>query len=133
MKTNNESFYGRGVLDWLREVCIVETENEVYYDAESSEKNTVEMFIKNLKAQNVEEENKLLEKLSFKSAKDFIVYLKEDRDGMHLAQKMVAAAYCTRKGIAIDDNTDLYVKEQLYYLNDSRDLHYEYAIDIDLG
>lgn len=82
MKTNNESFYGRGLMDWLREVCIVETDNEVYYDAESSEKDTVELFINNLKAQNVEDENRLLEKLSFKSAKDFIVYLNEDRDGL---------------------------------------------------
>ena len=46
---------------------------------------------------------------------------------------MVAAAYCTREGIRIDDDTKLYVDEQLYYFNDSREVHYEYSIDIDLG
>ena len=40
---------------------------------------------------------------------------------------------CTRKGIEIDDDTELYVDEQQYYIHDSRDFHYEYVSDIDLG
>ena len=120
-------------MDWLKEVCIVETEDEVYYDAEGAAEEEVELFINNIKAQNDEEENELLEKLSFKTAEDFTTYLDEDEDGLCLAQKMVAAAYCTREGIKIDDDTELYVDEQLYYFNDSRELHYEYSIDIDLG
>ena len=130
---NNNSFYGERLMDWLKEVCIVETEDEVYYDAEGADEEEVELFINNIKAQNDEEENELLEKLSFKTAKDFITYLDEDEDGLCLAQKMVAAAYCTREGINIDDDTELYVDEQLYYFNDSREVHYEYSIDIDLG
>ena len=130
---NNESFYGERLMDWLKEVCIVETEDEVYYDAESSDEEEVELFINNLKAQNTEEENELLEKLTFKTVEDFISYLEEDKDGFCLAQKMVDAAYCTRKGIEIDDDTELYVDEQLYYFNDCRELHYEYSTDIDLG
>ena len=130
---NNNSFYGERLMDWLKEVCIVETEDEVYYDAEGADEEEVELFINNIKAQNDEEENELLEKLSFKTAKDFTTYLDEDEDGLCLAQKMVAAAYCTREGINIDDDTELYVDEQLYYFNDSREVHYEYSIDIDLG
>ena len=130
---NNNSFYGERLMDWLKEVCIVETEDEVYYDAEGADEEEVELFINNIKAQNDEEENELLEKLSFKTAEDFTTYLDEDEDGLCLAQKMVAAAYCTREGINIDDDTELYVDEQLYYFNDSREVHYEYSIDIDLG
>ena len=130
---DNNSFYGERLMDWLKEVCIVETEDEVYYDAEGADEEEVELFIHNIKAQNEEEENELLEKLSFKTAEDFTTYLDEDEDGLCLAQKMVAAAYCTREGIKIDDDTELYVDEQLYYFNDSRELHYEFSIDIDLG
>ena len=95
---NNNSFYGERLMDWLKEVCIVETEDEVYYDAEGAAEEEVELFINNIKAQNDEEENELLEKLSFKTAEDFTTYLDEDEDGLCLAQKMVAAAYCTREG-----------------------------------
>jgi hypothetical protein len=130
---NNESFYGDKLMDWLREVCIVETEDEVYYDADGADEEEVELFIKNIKAQCVDEENELLEKLSFKTAEDFKTYLDEDGDDLSLASKMVGAAYCTRKGIEIDDDTELYVDNQLYYFNDCRNFHYEYETDIDLG
>ncbi len=130
---NNESFYGDKLMDWLREVCIVETEDEVYYDADVADEEEVELFIKNIKAQCVDEENELLEKLSFKTAEDFKTYLDEDPDGLCLAQAMVAAAYCTKQGIEIDDETRLCVDNQLYYFNDCIDVHYEYETDIDLG
>ena len=130
---NHDSFYGERLMDWLREVCIVETEDDVYYDAEGADEEEVELFVNNIKAQNVDEENELLDNLSFKTAEDFITYLDEDEDGLCLAQKMVAAAYCTWKGIEIDDDTELYVDDQLYYFNDSREVHYEYETDIDLG
>ena len=45
----------------------------------------------------------------------------------------VGRSACTRKGIEIDDDTELYVDEQQYYIHDSRDFHYEYESDIDLG
>ena len=130
---NHDSFYGERLMDWLREVCIVETEDDVYYDAEGADGEEVELFVNNIKAQNVDEENELLDNLSFKTAEDFITYVDEDEDGLCLAQKMVAAAYCTWKGIEIDDDTELYVDDQLYYFNDSREVHYEYETDIDLG
>ena len=130
---NHDSFYGERLMDWLREVCIVETEDDVYYDAEGADEEEVELFVNNIKAQNVDEENELLDNLSFKTAEDFITYLDEDEDGLCLAQKMVAAAYCTWKGIEIDDDIELYVDDQLYYFNDSREVHYEYETDIDLG
>jgi len=130
---NNESFYGERLMDWLREVCIVETEDDVYYDAELADEEEIDLFINNLKAQNMEEGNELLEKLSFKTAEDFKTYLDEDPDGLCLAQAMVAAAYCTKQGIEIDDDTELYVDFQLYYFNDCINVHYEYETDIDLG
>ena len=82
MDNNNESFYGDRLMDWLREVCIVETEDEVYYDAESADEEEIELFINNLKAQNMEEENEKLEQLSFKTAEDFIAYLDDDADNL---------------------------------------------------
>jgi len=130
---NNESFYGERLMDWLREVCIVETEDDVFYDADTASEKEVERFVNNIKAQNIEEGNELLEKLSFKTAEDFITYLDEDPDGLCLAQAMVAAAYCTKQGIEIDDETRLCVPVQLYYFNDCIDVHYEYETDIDLG
>ena len=84
---NNNSFYGERLLDWLKEVCTIETEDEVYYDAEGADEEEVALFINNIKAQNIEEENEILEKLSFKTAEDFITYLKEDEDDLLLAQK----------------------------------------------
>ena len=110
--------------------CIVETDDDEYYDASLADDEEIELFISNIKAQNLAEENEKLEKMSFEAAAGFI---KDEDDDFQLASKIVNAAYCTRKGIEIDDNTELYVDEQQYYINDSRDFHYEYESDIDLG
>jgi len=130
---DSESTCGDDLMGWLKTVCIVETEDDVYYDAEAADKEEVDLFINNLKAQNTEEENELLEKLSFDSAQDFVKYLDDDPDEIGLPYKMIAAAYCTCQGIEIKDDTQMNVDEQLYYFNDSRDVHYEYSTDIDLG
>jgi hypothetical protein len=118
------------LMDWLKKECIVETDYEVYYDASSADDEEIELFISNIKAQNLDEENEKLEKMSFEAAAGFI---KDEDDDLQLASKIVNAAYCTRKGIEIDDDTELYVDEQQYYINDSRDFHYEYESDIDFG
>ena len=128
-----ESFYGHSLMRWLKEVCIIETEDDVFFDAESADQDDVELFINNLKAQNMRSENQLMEKLTFDTVDDFISYLDNDDDELLLAQKMVVAAYCTNQGIEIDDDTELYEDEQLYYINDCRGVHYEYSTDIDLG
>lgn len=120
-------------MKWLKEVCIIETEDEVYYDAEFETKEVVTLFIKNLKAQCDDGEYKLMEKMSFETVESFITFLDADEDGPLLAQMMVAAAYCARYGIEINDDTELYVDEQIYYFNDCRGTHYEYSTDIDLG
>lgn len=130
---SQESFYGENLMDWLREVCIIETKDDVYFDAESADEDDIEMFINNIKAQNTEDENEKLEQLKFATPEDFIAYLEDEDQELLLAQKMVAAAYCTSQGIEIDEDTTLYVDEQLYYFNDCRDVHYEYSTDIDLG
>lgn len=130
---NGCSFYGDSLLEWLKEVCIVETEEEVYYDAEQADEEVVDLFIKNLKFLLSNDDEELLEKLSFKTAKDFIAFLDDDDNDLALAYYMICAAYCTKYGIAIDDDTELYVEDQLYYFNDSRDVHYERSTDIDLG
>lgn len=135
MGNNKKSFYGNKLMDWLREVCIVETEDQMYYDARETDKEGVEIFINNIKAQNGESENNILENLTFETAKDFIAYLEdEDRDDcIYLASKIINAAYCTWRGIKINDNTELFIDEKTYYINDDMDVHYELETDIDIS
>ena len=125
-------------MDWLKKECNILTDYEVYYNASFAsagliDKKEIEMFINNVKAQMIEEDWKLLKKLSFKTAEDFSSYLDENGDGICLAQVMVAAAYCTDKKIEIDDETEMYVDAQKYIICDGRDFYYEYETDIDLG
>lgn len=118
----------------LRETFIVETEDQVYYDAEGCCDDDIrDLFINNLKAQMYGNDVKVLESLEYKDAESFIEYLNEDPDGISLARSIVIAAYCTFYGIEIDDDTRETAEEQLYYFNDCGDLHYEYETDIDLG
>lgn len=121
------------LIDKLCDSFIVETDDEVYYDAENADDDEKERFINNIKAQMVEEEVEVFESLIWKSAEEFTEYLDNAPDEFNLAQMIVAAAYCTRNYIEIDEDTSLYEDEQQYYFNDCMDFHYEIEIDIDLG
>lgn len=121
------------LIEKMCDAFIVETDDEVYYDAESADDDEKELFINNIKGQMMEEEVEVFESLVWEDADAFIEYLENSPDEFHLAQMIVAAAYCTREGIEIDEDTCLYEDDQLYYFNDCMDLHYEIEIDIDLG
>jgi hypothetical protein len=119
--------------DWFREYCIVETEDDVYYDAYGATEEETELFVNNIKAQYGDEEAEHIENLSFATADDFVKFLDEDEEDLSLPYAMVCAAYCAQQGIAIDDDTRICEDVQLYYFNDSCEFHYEYETDIDLG
>jgi hypothetical protein len=119
--------------DWFREYCIVETEDDVYYDAYGATEEETELFVNNIKAQYGDEEAEHIENLSFATADDFVKFLDEDEEDLNLPYAMVCAAYCAQQGIAIDDDTRICEDVQLYYFNDSCEFHYEYETDIDLG
>lgn len=119
--------------DWFREYCIVETEDDVYYDAYGATEEETELFVNNIKAQYGDEEAEHIENLSFATADDFVKFLDEDEEDLGLPYAMVCAAYCAQQGIAIDDDTRICEDVQLYYFNDSCEFHYEYETDIDLG
>lgn len=121
------------LIEKLRDSFIVETEDQVYYDAECGDDDIRDMFINNIKAQMTDKEQEIFEALQFTDAESFAKYLDEQPDDICLASTLVNAAYCTFCGIEIDDDTREYVDEQLYYFNDCRDFHYEYETDIDLG
>ena len=121
------------LIEKLRKAFIVETDDEVYYDAESADEYTQDQFINNIKAQMTDDEVEAFESLQWKGAEAFTNYLEDCPDDFDLRQMIITAAYCTRQCMDIDDDTRLYVDEQLYYFNDCRDFHYKYEVDIDLG
>lgn len=119
--------------DWFRESCIVETEDDVYYDADLATEEERELFVNNIKANYSDEEAEHIENLSFATADDFVKFLNDDEEDLSLPDTMVCAAFCAQQGIAIDDDTCICEDVQLYYFNDCREFHYEYETDIDLG
>ena len=121
------------LIEKLRKAFIVETDDEVYYDAESADEYTQDQFINNIKAQMTDDEVEAFESLQWKGAEAFTNYLEDCPDDFDLRQMIITAAYCTRQCMDIDDDTRLYVDEQLYYFNDCRDFHHKYEADIDLG
>lgn len=129
----NGPFYIDNLMDWLKKECVVESDDDTYYDASSAKEADIALFIKNLKAQNNEEENNKLEQLSFKTDGDFDKYLAKDQDGMGLVSKLIIAAYCTMKGIVIDNTTELHEEERQYFIHDNRAFYYGDFIEINLG
>ncbi len=121
------------LIDKLREAFIVETDDEVYYDAESASEYAQDRFINNIKAQMTEDEIEVFESLQWNGAEAFTRYLEDCPDDFDLRQMIITAAYCTRQCIDIDDDTRLCVDEQLYYFNDCMDFYHKYETDIDLG
>lgn len=121
------------LIEKLRDSFIVETDDQVYYDAESADEDIKDLFIDNIEAQMTEKEKQIFEALKYIDAESFIQYMDDQPDDINLAQIIIAAAYCAFCGIEIDDDTREMVDFQLYYFNDCQDLHYEYETDIDLG
>ncbi len=121
------------LVEKLRDTFIVETEEQVYYDAESADEDIKDLFIDNIKAQMTDKEKQKFDTLKYVDADCFINYLEEQPDDINLAQILVVAAYCAFYGIEIDDDTREVADFQIYYFNDCQDLHYEYETDIDLG
>lgn len=123
------------LIEKLRDAFIVETEDEVYYDAESGfvDEEWKDRFINNIKAQMVDDEVVVFESLQWEGAEAFTRYLEDMPDDIDLESMIITAAYCAHKGIDIEYDTRLYVEPQLYYFNDCMGFHYECETDIDLG
>ena len=117
----------------MRDSFIVETEDEVYYDAESADDCIKDLFISNIKALLTEDDAELFDSLTWQGAEAFAGYLSSSPDDFDLATIIAGAAYCTRRGIEIDDDTRICKHADIYYLNDCRDLHYEHETDLDIG
>ena len=122
------------LIEKLRYAFIVEDDDQVYYDAETFDEEYKTLFIENLRAQNLPEENEILDGMVYSSPEDFVVYLEEDPDDLNLASKIICAAYVMHLGYSIENDDPRIVREwTLYYFNDCMGLHYETESDIDLG
>ena len=80
-----------------------------------------------------EDDAELFDSLTWQGAEAFAGYLSSSPDDFDLATIIAGAAYCTRRGIEIDDDTRICKHADLYYFNDCRDLHYEHETDLDIG
>lgn len=123
------------LIEKLRDAFIVETDYEVYYDAETADEYKKDQFINNIKAQMTDDEVVVFESLQWEGAEAFTKYLEDCPDDFDLRDMIITAAYCSLWDINIDDDDDtrLYEDKQLYYFNDCMDFHYEYEMDIDFG
>ena len=63
------------LIDKLKDAFIVETEDEVFYDADISDKGTKNTFISNIEKQMKKEEIKILRSLNYTDADSFVDYL----------------------------------------------------------
>ena len=117
------------LIEWMEYDFIVETDDEVYFDADRDEE-LKELFFKNLQAQYTEEEWSVVGSTQW-SAEELVKEFDEDSEGYHIAQSIVTAAYCAYYDIEIDDDTCEQAESQLWYFNGV--FHYEIETDIDLG
>ena len=113
------------LIDKLKDAFIVETEDEVFYDADISDDSTKNTFISNIEKQMKKEEIKILRSLNYTDADSFVDYLEKDPNGIALRERITRAAYCMKHG-----PFKTHVPPQLIYYNDCMDLHYEYVTDI---
>ena len=122
------------LIEKLRYAFIVEDDDQVYYDAETFDEEYKTLFIENLRAQNLPEENEILDGMVYSSPEDFVVYLEEDPDDLHLANKIICAAYALYNGYDLtDEDTCFAAEEQWYHLEDGMGLSYDIEMDINFG
>lgn len=121
------------LLDVLIEDFIVETKDEVYYDAYKESDENKELFLKNFKVQLIDSEWKEVTSTEW-TVEELINEFDEDPNGYHIADCLATAGYCVKYGIELDDDSRVCVDSQLYYFNcDCPHIHYEFETDIDFG
>ena len=121
------------LLDVITEDFIIETEDEVYYDAYKESDENKELFLKNFKVQLIESEWKEVTSTEW-TVEELINEFDEDPNGYHIADCLATAGYCVKYGIELNDDSRVCVDSQLYYFNcDCPHMHYEFETDIDFG
>ena len=122
--------YVDNLIEWLKDCCIVETEDNVFYDGFTTDREQKDLFISNIRALSVDEENEAIEALKFETSQELEDYLLNDETCMF--QKMIDAAWFTFRDEHIDDDSDAYVDIQLWHIDDCREVHVEIETDVDV-
>ena len=122
--------YVNNFLEWLKHCCIVETEDKVFYDGFNADDEQKDLFISNIRALNLDEENEAIEALKFETSQELEEYLLNDE--IDMVQKVINSAWFTFRDEQIDDDSDAYVDSQLWYINDCREVHVEIETDVDV-
>ena len=120
------------ILDLLKQITIDRSDDETMVDYYISNESDSELFIKNIKSLLIEDDWCILEKEA-SSDKDFKQFLASD-EGREFLHTVCEAAYCTWRGIIIDDNTRVCESIYTYYIHwNGPGVESQYESDIDLG
>lgn len=119
------------LIDKLRDDIIIEDDDNVYYDAENDDEDSIDEFFRILEELSAEDEMEKIRNLEFANEQELVDYLDNDPDDIDLAYKLICAAYMKWYGYTEDD--EFYVNCTTYYFNDNKDFHYERETDIDFG
>ena len=118
----------------LEDFLVTDSDFNYLYDSMLLDDDDKTLFVDYLHAQNLPEENEILDGMVYSSPEDFVVYLEEDPDDLHLANKIICAAYALYNGYDLtDEDTCFAAEEQWYRLEDGMGLSYDIKMDIDFG
>ena len=124
------------IRDLLRNITIDRSDEETMVDYYLSQylnqESESEMFIENIKSILCDPDCTILNK-EVNTDEDFEMFLASD-EGQEFIQAVCEAAYCTWRGIVIDDDTRICEDRYTYYIHwNGTGVESQYESDIDLG
>ena len=107
------------ILEFLKSEIIVESENDVYIDAESYDEESLDFWIEEFLYDLLDEDEKsFVENYDFESYEELKEILKDDE--CILAKKLINSALLLKRQIP---------REEVYYINNSGSFHLEVPRD----
>ena len=120
------------IIDLLRQTTIDRSDNETMVDYYISDKSNSELFVKNIKSILTKDDWCILDK-EVSCDTDFKQFLASD-EGREFLHIVCEAAYCTWRGIIIDDDSRVCESRYIYYIHwNGTGVESQYESDIDLG
>lgn len=107
------------ILEFLKSEIIVESENDVYIDAESYDEDTLDFWIEEFLYDLIDEDEKTyIEKYDFESYEELKEILEDDE--FYIAKILIISALRMKRQIP---------REEVYYINNSGSFHLEVPRD----
>lgn len=123
-----------GLVEFLRSEIVVETREDVLYDANEASEEQKDALVKNMLCLLESDEDwDDLQGMTFEKTADLETYLNNDPDSLNIGPLIICAAVMTFYGKNGEDAEGFHVGEDEYFITLDEDHYYACEMEVEIG